>query len=392
MKVCIATTSLPRWSGDTRSPFILEAARAIRAQGVDVRVVTVHSPGAKTREVLESIEVVRSRYLWPERLEVLQKEGGGLPVMWRKNRLARLTLIPFFIAHCLAVTRFARDCDLIHANWTLSGIAAWSGQMFHKKPYIVTVQGSDVYQAARIPFAGILTEMALNEAGRVLTLSHSLAQATRSLGVDSQRIEILPNGVDIERFHPSTAERQPYILFVGSLIERKGVKYLIQAMPQILRSFPDYRLVIVGEGPQLGQLCRLVSSLSIDKGVDFVGPKSPCEIHEWMQHATLFVLPSVEEGLGVVLLEALASGTPCVATLVGGIPDVVSSDVGILVPPADSDALAGAVLRLLEDRHLWDTMSESARARAVTQFSWEMIGSRLVQIYRNVLDSKQASP
>src|SRR3989304_6742040 len=126
MKVCIVTTSFPRWPQDTKGTFVLEAARAVREQGVKVRVIAMHNPGSKTKEVFPpDIEVIRPRYLWPERWEVLQTEGGGLPTLWKRRPLARPALIPFFITHTLAIMRYSRDCDLVHANWTLAAAPAW---------------------------------------------------------------------------------------------------------------------------------------------------------------------------------------------------------------------------------------------------------------------------
>ncbi len=390
MKVCIVTTAFPRWPQDNRGTFILEAARAVQAQGAQVRVIAMHSPGTKTREVMDSIEVIRPPYLWPERLEVLQKEGGGLPIMWRKSRLARCEILPFFMAHTLAIMRFARDCDIIHANWTLSAAAAWTGQFYHRRPILVTLQGSDIYQATQLPLVSRFTAMVLKRSSRVLAISKSLAEATIALGISPSQVEVVSDGVDTDKFCPSGEERKSFIVFVGSLIERKGLRHLIRAMSQVRREFPECRLVIIGEGPQQAELNSLADSLGIADNVSFVGPQTPVQISQWMQQARLFVLPSVEEGLGVVLLEALASGTPCVATSVGGIPDVVSPEVGILVPPAEPDALAEAIIALWRDRQRWEMASRRARERAVERFSWKSIACHLVELYQAVIDSKKS--
>jgi len=105
-----------------------------------------------------------------------------------------------------------------------------------------------------------------------------------------------------------------------------------------------------------------------------------------MRRARLFVLPSIEEGLGVVILEALASGTPCVGSHVGGIPDAISPDVGMLVPPADEYALSQAIIRLLADEEAWRTMSRHARARALEHYAWAHSAKRLTEIYQEILN------
>lgn len=389
MRVCIVTTAFPRWPGDGRGTFILDAARALRAQGAQVRVIAMHSPGAKTREMMDSIEVIRPRYLWPERLEVLQKEGGGLPIVWRRSYLARLAILPFGLAHILAVVRHARNTDIIHANWTLSAAAAWVGQFLHRRPFVVTIHGSDIFQAVRLPFVARLTRIVLKQSSRVVAVSRSLADTAIALGLPAGLVDIVPDGVDTDWFRPASAEREPLIMYVGSLIERKGLRFLIQAMPEVLRRFPRYKLIIVGEGPQWAELAHLARSLAITEQVIFTGAQTPAQVSQWMQRARLFVLPSVEEGLGVVLLEALACGTPCVATRVGGIPDVLSSEVGFLVPPADHIALADAVTALLENPDLWENLSVNARAQAVQRYSWKSIAARLMQIYQAAIEASR---
>jgi len=387
MKVCIVTTSFPRWKGDGLGAFILEAARAIRARGVQVRVVAMHDIGAMTMEVFSpDIEILRPRYMLPENLEILQKAGGRIPVMWRKSILARFILAPFFFIHTLATMRYARDCDIIHANWTLSAASTWFGRIYHRRPYLVTVQGSDIFQATRLPLVTGLTRIVLNDASHVFALSSALKQATVSLGLPSEKIEILPNGVDTKKFFPSDKVRQQLIIYVGWLIERKGVKHLIEAMAQVKETLSEYRLVLIGQGPQRSELCSMARSLGLDDHVEFVGQQTPEQVIEWMRNAKLLVLPSLEEGLGVVLLEALASGTPCVASNVGGISDVISPDVGSLVEPGDSTALAEAIVKLLSDQDQWLAMSKQARARAETYFSWDVISKRLIERYQIIMN------
>ena len=149
MKVCIATTAFPRWQGDFRGIFVFEAARALVKMGCQVKVVAMHNPGSSQRETLDGIEVVRPSY-FVQKWEILQRDSAGIPAAWKSNHWARLLLVPFLFTHAAALVREAKNCDLIHTNWTLSAIAAWAGYPLHHKPFLVTVQGSDIYQAPRI--------------------------------------------------------------------------------------------------------------------------------------------------------------------------------------------------------------------------------------------------
>lgn len=386
MKVCIVTTAFPSKEGDQRGTFILEAARAIQRAGVPVRVLAIHTPGAKKHEFRDGIEIFRPQYL-PEKWEILQSEGGGLPVIWKKNPWARLAILPFLVTHTLQTGLLARDCDIIHANWTLSAAAAWASAWIHRKPMVVTVQGSDMFQAAKMPLVRELTRAALKKMNKVLALSKALEKEVRSIGVSPERIEIVPNGVDLTRFPAGGPNREPIILYVASLIERKGPEFLLQAFRGVKQRFPEARLIMIGDGPQRQELEKMATALEISDRVEFLGWQTQLKVSEWMRRAKIFTLPSVEEGLGVVLLEALASGTVCVGSNVGGIPDVITPEVGMLVPPKDPESLQIALERILESDGMWQELSTHARRRAEEVYDWDRIASRIRSIYQSAIQS-----
>jgi len=322
----------------------------------------------------------------PERLEILQEDGGGLPSAWRKHLWARYQFLLVAFAQALATVIYARGCDVIHAHWNLPAMSVWASQFFHRRPYVVTVHGSDIFESIRIPLVRQATHLALSQARQVIAVSQSLADATIALGIPPERVRVIHDGIDIERFHPASPEREPIILFVGSLIARKGVSYLIQAMLQVREKLPGYQLVIVGDGPHRAELESLVHRLGLTKHVIFTGAQSPDQVSQWMRRARLFVLPALEEALGIVLLEALASGTPCVASRVGGIPELLSPEVGLLVPPAESEALGTAILSILSDAEKWHEMSQRARKRVEEQcLTWRQMAARLIEIYELAL-------
>lgn len=385
LRVALLTTAFPRWANDSRGPSMFETARGLRDQDVDVRVVTLHGPGALARETMESIPVYRTRYLWPERLERLQDVGGGLPAAWRAGWAYRLGFVPMFVALIWAAIRHGRVVDVIHAHWTLAGWAAWLASFVTGTPFVLTVHGSDIYIAPGIPGVAAFTRGMLRGCARVLAVSRDLADATASLGYPRERVEVIPDGIDLDRFTPGGPDREPLLLFVGSLIQRKGVHYLLQAMPAIRERCPGVRLAIVGDGPERDALTRQAVELGVADVVDFVGAQSQAQIATWMQRARLFVLPSQEEALGIVLLEALASGTPCVASRVGGIPDIVAEDVGRLVPPRAAAALADVVTAVLTDLALWRRLHERAREHVEQNcWTWRRVATRLAVIYAEV--------
>lgn len=385
MKVCMAATSFPRWPGDGQGAFVWGLAQALQRKGVAVQVVALHTPGAKTAEVIAGVQVVRPRYWWPEEAELLRKDGGGLPITLRKYPLARVQLPPFLARHSLALADCARTADVIHAHWTISGAAGLFARWRYQRPLLVTVQGSDIFQVTKHPIGAWLTRTLLQRAQRVTALSQALKTATTAIGVPAEQIEVIPNGVDVRSFAPPVdAQRQPVILFVGYLIARKGVRYLLDALPPVLQALPNFRAVLIGDGPEENALRQQAAALGIAERVEFLGFLPQEQVRHWMQRATVFVLPSLEEGQGVVLLEALASGLPVVASRVDGIQEVVTNQVGVLVEPAQPPALAAALLNLLQNPSQWAALSQQARQHMLNHYDWDQIANRYLELYQEL--------
>jgi glycosyltransferase involved in cell wall biosynthesis len=382
MKIGIITTSYPRYKHDHMGSFIYEAARAIQQKGYQVKVITMHSPGTARHENWDNIEILRTKYL-PDFWELLKSEGGGLPEVWKKKSIVRLQIVPFLIAFFFDVLINTRDCDLLHANWTLAGAIAWVCGFITRKKYLVTVHGSDIYQSVKLPFITRLTRLSLSRAKKVLVVSKALADQVYSIGIPYSKIAIIPDGVDTAYFTPlSYNERKNNILFVGSLIERKGVRTLIQAFAAVVKQFPKVHLILIGEGAQRIEIEQLAQLLGISANITLTGAQPQERVAVEMRYAKVFVLPSIEEGLGVVLLEAIASGTPIVASNVGGISEVVDDTIGILVPPGDADQLGKAILTIINlSPEKWNYFHHNARKRAEGMYDWNHIAEQLMRFY-----------
>jgi glycosyltransferase involved in cell wall biosynthesis len=256
--------------------------------------------------------------------------------------------------------------------------------VIHHCSIVVTLHGSDIFQAAQGRLGAMLTRRVLQGCDRIIAVSQALAEAVGQIGISPDPITVIPDGVDLSQFSPAQNNREPLLLYIGSLIKRKGVEYLIEALALIAQKQPSLRLLIVGDGPERPTLERLVSNRCLTERVTFAGQQPPNEVRLWLQQAKLFVLPSVEEGLGVVLLEALACGVPIVASRVGGIPEAVTLDVGLLVPPADPTLLGEAIIQLLSDEQRWQTLSQNARKRAEEFYDWRQIAAKLINIYQDL--------
>jgi glycosyltransferase involved in cell wall biosynthesis len=380
-RVCFLTTSYPRWANDHRGTFIRAAALALQRNGVTVRVVTVHAPGAKLRETMDGVDVWRIPYAWPFALEICQATDGGLPEFWKSARWGRVLVFPFFAALCAGGLLGARGCQIIHAHWTLSAMACWLTNRLHRKPYLATVHGSDIYQTVSVGWMRPLVSSGLRGSRAVIAVSQSLANEVGRLGIPAERIKVIANGVDRKSFHPGTEARELLLVFCGSLIRRKGADILLSALPSVRSRHEKIQLAVIGDGPELGALLRQSKRLGLEVCVQFMGSQPQKVVGEWMRKAALFILPSREEGQGVAALEAIACGTPCVASRVGGIPEYLAEDMGQLVPANDPAALASAVNDLLDQPQKIESMRQHCLSFAEEHLVWNRIAQSILSQY-----------
>lgn len=205
---------------------------------------------------------------------------------------------------------------------------------------------------------------------------------------------IIPNGVDTERFHPKVKPIEKYrdgfknILFVGRLDPRKGVKYLIQAMPAVAAALPKTRLIIVGGGA-LHEYYRMHVLPEIRDRVVFTGHVTTEDLPRYYRTADVFVAPATQgESFGIVLLEAMASGVPIIASNIEGYNTVLKDGrEGFLVPKESPMKIAEKILELLPDNSLRRAMSQQGRDKAL-KYSWPKVTGQIVQYYREILGNK----
>jgi phosphatidylinositol alpha-mannosyltransferase len=197
---------------------------------------------------------------------------------------------------------------------------------------------------------------------------------------------IVPPGIDLDRFAPGVEPlpsglAAPKVLFVGRLDARKGLEVLLAAWPKVLEAVPDARLVVVGDGPRAGAAREQVAALGIGPAVRFAGQVSREDLPRYYAGAAAYVSPALGgESFGIVLLEAMASGAPVIASRIRGYDEVVGPDDGLLVQPGDPRALAGAITQVLVDTRLAARLAAAGRARAAA-FAWPQIARQTLQVY-----------
>ena len=231
-----------------------------------------------------------------------------------------------------------------------------------------------------------------------IAISQSVRHALLQVGVRDHKLRIIHDGVDSSRFEDPAPqqwrqrlgidEKAPVVGFIGSLIKKKGIEFLLQAGPKILGQHPSCRFLLVGTGPLQSQLEELAKSLEIQHSVIFAGPQT--DIPSILAGMDIFVLPSLQEGLGVSVLEAMAAGKPIVASRVGGLPEsVVQGETGFLVKPENADELAGSLLRLLDDPALCTRLGQAGKERVATHFSSHQMALQYETLYREQLCAKK---
>lgn len=385
MRILHVVTAFPRGPDDPITPWLVELLQRLRAAGHEVEVITSAYKGSPD-QTFAGIPVHRFRYFF-RRWENLTHEETA-PDRMRRSLLYRVMPLCFVLGGMRAIRRLTsrRQYDVIHVHWPLPlALLGWAAQRGGRPPIVTTFYGAEL----RLGFRRFLA-WAARRAARVIAISSYTAAALRE--ITNVPIEVIPYAASLPPARPKAdADREhvPTVLFVGRLVERKGVTHLVEAVAQLADR--RARLVIVGDGPERPRLEARARELGIADRVEFRGRISDADLRTAYQRAGVFVLPAVldsrgdTEGLGVVLLEAMNYGVPVIASNIGGIVDiVVDQETGMLVPPADAAALASALDSVLRDPARSRRLGEAGRRRLAEQFSWDAILAKMESVYRGV--------
>lgn len=393
MRVLLATHSFPRRPADMAGAFLLSLALGQAALGHETLAIAPHASGLPLEDTIAGVRVRRFRY-GPDRAETLAYAGTMHEQVLRSWR-ARARLLRFLHAFRRAVRDAARDFrpDVLHVHWWFpGGLTAWPRRgLPGVLPVVLTSHGTDLFLLDRFRPARPLAARVFGSATQVTVISSPLVPRVRALGVPPDRITVVPMPLDAVAFPANAAagtREAELLLFVGRLIERKGAEYAIRAVAELRHQGRKLRLLLAGDGPERAALERLAGTLGVQAGIVFAGTLPPAEVAALYQRAALLVLPAVtdwkgeQEGFGMVLVEAMRSGLPIVATRSGGITDVIQDGAtGLLVPERDPAALAAALARLLDDTALARRLSAAAATDVAERFAPERIARTFADVY-----------
>jgi glycosyltransferase involved in cell wall biosynthesis len=329
-KVLVLASTFPRWKNDTNPPFVYDLSQGL-AKEMDETVLAPHYPGAKDTETMGKLKVHRFHYFF-ERFEKLAGNGGMLPTL-KANKLYYLTVPFFMLAEIIATIKLVREIkpDVIHAHWILpQGLAAYINKLINKTPYVVTSHGGDIF-GLQNKFLIKLKKLVLDNAKSITVVSSAIKSEVLKINpILESKIEVVPMGVDTKLFNPNKYDEKlkkkygitgPFLLFVGRLVEKKGVKYLIGAMPAIIKKFPKTKLLIVGSGPLEAELKNHSEKLNLSKSIVFVGALEHKKLPKYFATADIFISPSItgsdgdREGSPVSIMEGLSSGCKIITTI-----------------------------------------------------------------------------
>jgi glycosyltransferase involved in cell wall biosynthesis len=397
MELIFLCSSFPRYAGDGAAVFLLNLAHALVDTGCHIHVIAPDDRAVDPGWTPNGLSLHRFRYA-PRSLEKLAYGSGILPNL-RQHPLRWLLVPGFVVAMAWQLIRVARatEAPIIHAHWIIPG--GWLAVLMKpvlRSRVIVSAHGSDIY-SLRSGLWRLLRNWTLDRADA--WTANTMATRDAAGSPHAHWGTVIPMGVPVRHFDCGDRLREQrwhdhepsVILFVGRLIDWKGVDVLIQAFAR-LDSKHRSELWIAGDGPQRAALEKLARRLGIAERVRFLGQQRYDDLPALYSSANIFVAPSRDipgagrEGQGTVILEAMASGCCVIGAAAGGIPEVIEHDrTGILVPPNDPATLAQAILMLLNDPDTRNRLVQAAHAHVLRKYDWSEIAPAFEGLYKRLI-------
>jgi len=355
--------------------YVYYLSRELVNSGNQVKVVCANEPDIESKQRVEGIEVER------------------LPYMGKIANTNITTGLPGALSD--------GDYDIIHTHIPTPWSADWSAFYSNskKKPLVVTYHNDIIGQGLASLVARIYNSVGLNyvlkTAAKIIITQPGYLQSSSHLAKYRDKIEVIPNGVDVEKFQPKQAsgnEDKSTIFFLSVLDEfhkYKGLDYLLEALKIVKNNVPDVKLIVGGKGVLLDHHQEMAASLGLKDNVEFAGFIPDEEIADYYSQASVFVLPSIsslQEGFGIVALEALACQTPVVTTdIVGVAHDLKQIKGGIVIPPRDTHKLADAITQILSDAQMQKEMGQRGRKLVQEKYTWKVVASSMEKVYKEIL-------
>lgn len=411
-KVCMVTSSYPKYEGDVTAPFVESIATTVAAEGNEVHVLAPFHPELRHDDIEKGVHLHFFKYspfqhlnIWgyAESLEADVRVRGAIYPLTPVVSISSL----YALWKLTGQTKF----DIMHVHWVIPNAPmALLVARLRRLPMIISMHGSDVFVAEQSKPVQMVARWCYRAASAITAPSEDLVRRAIRLGAPRSRCRVVPYGVDpgtftrIEDARPLLRDElglphnTPIVFAVGRMVYKKGFEYLIRAVPAILREHPNAKVVLAGGGDLEERLKSLVRQLGVEESVIMPGWVSRDKMPLYFSGCDLFVLPSVVDkqgnvdGLPNTLLEAMACARPVVATSVAGIPLAVKDgDSGLLVPQKQPGELASAINLLLQSPRLRAQYGEAARRRVERELNWETTARTFIGLYDTALSRRNKS-
>lgn len=401
IRFCMPCTCFPRFEGDFLGIFIYEIAKKLKENGYEIDIICPHNNNLQKSEVKNGLNINRFQYMPFPSMQRLAY-GQGMAANLKKSCLLYFQLPFFFVSLAMECIKEYKKCDVIHAHFAPAGLAAVIARKFFKtkKAVITSFYGSDILSCKR--FKKIYRPL-LQGGDLFLVLSKGMKTEIEKIGCDPDKVAVFNLGIDMAQFDYSKhySDRGIVeILFVGRIIEKKGLIWGIKSFSECYKKNKNIRMTILGNGPALPSVMDEISRLGISPAVRFIDnmkfPNPRQVTMDAFKKADIFMLPSIttdtgdKEGTPVVLMEAQAAGLPCVSTLHAGIPEIVlHGKTGFLSEEKDYKRMAMSILKLVEDRKLLKHMGRAAKKYARGHFDINKQIKKLEGLYNRAYISKK---
>ena len=356
---------------------VYNLSKSLEKKGLEVHVFTSFWNGGKANEMDGGIYIHR----FVETKKLFGKFGC----------LFDLHFISF--ARSIFKSDVLKQCDVILAITAMYNI----DKLRHKNkvPILSFFHHADNVQKPiellYLPFSDYIEKKCHTESNLALTPSYSSKKVlTSRYGIKTNHIKVVPHGFDstfiTDKYNPTRKfKNQIELLYVGPIIPRKGILYLIEAIHKVKEKYESITLFIVGEGPDRIQYEELSSNLGLDKNIIFAGFVSELNLKSRYENCDIFVFPSLNEGFGQVLVEAMVFGKAIIATNSSSIPEIIG-DSGILIEPKNTDDLASAIITLIDDENLRIELGNKAYKRVMEKYTWDKISDEYTKIFDEMID------
>lgn len=402
-RILCVTSNFPRWPTDSTTPFVLNLAMDLQELGWQVDVLAPHAPGAYQVENIENINVERFWYFWPEIQQTICYQGGAL-INLRTDKINYLKL-PALVAFewlNIFLKLVKGRYDLLHSHWILpQGFTGVLASKLLKIPHVTTVHGGDVF-GLQGKVLKKFKQFTLGNVDAVTVNSSVTEEAVLKLNPNLEELHRIPMGVTDKNWNSEIESEKikkkyqkgagPLLIFIGRLVEEKGVEDLIQAVKLLENQMPDVSCLIIGEGQDRKIFENLVQKLWLSNRIAFSGWIEPEKIPVYLAAADIFIGPSRQaqngwvEAQGLTFIEAMMAKVPVIATRVGGIIDSVKhEETGLLVNEQSPEEIAFSVQRLINETGLSDKLKKNGYEMAKAKFSRKASAMKFSHLFEKLI-------